>query len=92
MKSSLFPSWPALDCSVRPQAYDTYEFGARKGIFLSKYQRSLYNVPRLTAKPWWTPEETGSEEMLQVGGAGVGWGSGAGLGMESGAGVRVGLG
>jgi hypothetical protein len=35
-----------------------YELGVREGLFLSKYQRSLYNVDRLRAQPWWTPEET----------------------------------
>jgi hypothetical protein len=35
-----------------------YELGVREGVFLSKYQRSLYNVDRLRAQPWWTPEET----------------------------------
>lgn len=27
-------------------------------VFLSKYQRSLYNVERLTARPWWNKEQT----------------------------------
>jgi len=35
-----------------------YELGVREGLFLSKYQRSLYNVDRLQGQPWWTPEET----------------------------------
>jgi len=35
-----------------------YELGVMEGLFLSKYQRSLYNVDRLRAQPWWTPEET----------------------------------
>lgn len=42
----------------REEAEQVYQDGANKGLFLSKYQRSLYNVNRLTAKPWWTPEET----------------------------------
>ncbi|KAL1115785.1 hypothetical protein AAG570_006075 [Ranatra chinensis] len=35
-----------------------YERGVAKGLFRSKYQRSLYNVDRLAAKPWWTQEQT----------------------------------
>lgn len=40
------------------EAGKVYELGVRDGLFLSKYQRSLYNVDRLRAQPWWTPEET----------------------------------
>lgn len=35
-----------------------YDLGVRKGLFRSKYQRSLYNVDRLTARPWWTLQQT----------------------------------
>ena len=48
------------------QAYETYELGAKKGLFRSMYQRSLYNVDHLSPKPWWNPEETGNEDMLKV--------------------------
>uniref|UniRef100_A0A1B6FC50 Aspartyl/asparaginy/proline hydroxylase domain-containing protein n=1 Tax=Cuerna arida TaxID=1464854 RepID=A0A1B6FC50_9HEMI len=40
------------------EAMEIYEKGVIKGIFRSKYQRSLYNVDRLKAKPWWTLEES----------------------------------
>ncbi|XP_049861571.1 transcriptional regulator ATRX isoform X8 [Schistocerca gregaria] len=42
----------------RKEAMEVNELGVREGLFLSKYQRSLYNVDRLHAQPWWTPEET----------------------------------
>jgi hypothetical protein len=42
-----------------------YELGVREGLFLSKYQRSLYNVDRLRAEPWWTPEETTYSEFFK---------------------------
>lgn len=36
-----------------------YEEGARKGLFLSAWQRSLYNADTpLKAQPWWTHKET----------------------------------
>lgn len=38
--------------------FKIYEDGVSKNVFLSKYQRSLYNVDRLTGRPWWTKEET----------------------------------
>ncbi|KRZ25464.1 Aspartyl/asparaginyl beta-hydroxylase, partial [Trichinella pseudospiralis] len=40
------------------EAYSLYEEAARNRIFLSKYQRSLYNVVGLTARPWWTVGQT----------------------------------
>ncbi|XP_069678126.1 aspartyl/asparaginyl beta-hydroxylase isoform X6 [Periplaneta americana] len=40
------------------EAGKIYDLGVREGLFLSKYQRSLYNVDRLLAQPWWTPAET----------------------------------
>lgn len=33
---------------------------------MSPLQRSLHNVERLTAHPWWTAEETGVKERLKV--------------------------
>jgi len=42
------------------QAYNVYVEGAKKGIFLSPLQRSLYNADTpLRAEPWWEPNETG---------------------------------
>lgn len=31
--------------------------GVKNKLFLSKYQRSLHNVDRLTGKPWWAKED-----------------------------------
>ncbi|XP_065062997.1 aspartyl/asparaginyl beta-hydroxylase-like [Rhopilema esculentum] len=47
------------------EARRVYEQGARKGIFLSALQRSLYNADTpLTARPWWTHKETGYSKHL----------------------------
>lgn len=35
-----------------------YEEAVKEGLFLSVYQRSLYNVENLTGKPWWDPQST----------------------------------
>ncbi|VDK28656.1 unnamed protein product [Gongylonema pulchrum] len=35
------------------------------GLFLSPYQRSLYNVEGLTARPWWTLEQTSCAKYLK---------------------------
>ncbi|KRT84459.1 Tetratricopeptide repeat-containing protein, partial [Oryctes borbonicus] len=40
------------------EAMKIYEDGVLNKVFLSKYQRSLYNVERLTARPWWCKEQT----------------------------------
>lgn len=48
------------------QAYEVYERGVKKGLFLSKYQRSLYNCDGIKAQPWWKPEETGYQQYLKV--------------------------
>ncbi|XP_023236096.1 aspartyl/asparaginyl beta-hydroxylase-like isoform X2 [Centruroides sculpturatus] len=40
------------------EAMNVYEQGVKDGLFLSVYQRSLYNVNGLTGKPWWDPKET----------------------------------
>ncbi|RZC37165.1 aspartyl/asparaginyl beta-hydroxylase, partial [Asbolus verrucosus] len=40
------------------EAMKVYEEGVQYKLFLSKYQRSLYNVERLKGKPWWKKEET----------------------------------
>ena len=36
------------------------------GLFKSKFQRSLYNVDRLTSRPWWTLEQTTHAHLLQA--------------------------
>lgn len=46
------------------EAMEVYADGVKNGLFLSKYQRSLYNVKRLKGQPWWTPEETGHSKQL----------------------------
>ncbi|KAJ8951412.1 hypothetical protein NQ318_006841 [Aromia moschata] len=43
-----------------------YEKGVANKVFLSKYQRSLYNVPRLTGKPWWEIEELPYLDMYRI--------------------------
>ena len=48
------------------QARKTYAEGARQGVFLSEWQRSSYNVDRLTGRPWWTAEQTKNEKFLKV--------------------------
>lgn len=40
------------------EAYEVHKRGAALGHFLSPYQRSLYNVPRLKSRPWWRVEDT----------------------------------
>lgn len=35
-----------------------YTDGVANKVFLSKYQRSLYNVERLAGQPWWEKENT----------------------------------
>ncbi|XP_046440384.1 aspartyl/asparaginyl beta-hydroxylase-like isoform X3 [Daphnia pulex] len=40
------------------EAQRVYLDGEKEGVFLSHQQRSLYNVDRLTGKPWWDKEST----------------------------------
>ncbi|XP_045104679.1 aspartyl/asparaginyl beta-hydroxylase-like isoform X3 [Portunus trituberculatus] len=40
------------------EAYKIYDEAVEKGMFLNRYQRSLYNVDRLTSQPLWTLEQT----------------------------------
>lgn len=40
--------------------------GADKGVFMSAWQRSLYNVNGLAARPWWTKAQTGNAKFLTV--------------------------
>lgn len=47
------------------QADKVYELGVEKGLFRSKYQRSLYNVDRLTARPWWSLQQTTYEKQFR---------------------------
>lgn len=43
-----------------------YERGHQRGHFSSVWQRSLYNVEGLTARPWWTPRETGYFDLIKT--------------------------
>jgi len=54
------------------QAHKVYEQGASLGLFLSAWQRSLYNVDRLKSWPWWTIEETRSAKHFKVNSASFG--------------------
>ncbi|XP_063866108.1 titin-like isoform X2 [Scylla paramamosain] len=40
------------------EAYKIYDEAVERGMFLNRYQRSLYNVDRLTSQPLWTLEQT----------------------------------
>ena len=45
-----------------------FEAASQAGIFLSKFQRSTYNVNHLKGQPYWTPDELGltvKEKVLQ---------------------------
>ncbi|XP_072028345.1 aspartyl/asparaginyl beta-hydroxylase-like, partial [Amphiura filiformis] len=39
------------------ESYKVYQTAADRGFFRSVYQRSLYNVETLKAKPWWSAED-----------------------------------
>ncbi|KAK7489617.1 hypothetical protein BaRGS_00019012, partial [Batillaria attramentaria] len=40
--------------------------GTGLGLFPSLYQYSSHNVESLTGRPWWTPEQTGYQEHLEL--------------------------
>lgn len=47
------------DCSTHYRLhFQIYADGEKEGVFRSHDQRSLYNVDRLTAQPWWDKEAT----------------------------------
>lgn len=46
------------------EAQKVYKKGAEIGLFLSEYQRSLYNVDRLKSKPFWTKLDTTYKDEL----------------------------
>ncbi|GLV43167.1 Aspartyl beta-hydroxylase [Carabus blaptoides fortunei] len=48
------------------EAIKVYEDGVTHKVFLSKYQRSLYNVNRLTAKPWWSASGTAYSRFFHL--------------------------
>jgi len=43
-----------------------YEVAVQKGLFLSIFQRSIYNEPNLRALPWWKIEESEYEDYFKV--------------------------
>ena len=43
-----------------------FELAVQKGLFLSVFQRSIYNEPNLRALPWWKIEDTRYEEYFKV--------------------------
>ncbi|KHJ43718.1 tetratricopeptide repeat protein [Trichuris suis] len=47
------------------EAYELYDEASRHGIFLNRYQRSMYNVGELTARPWWTMSQTNCNQQLK---------------------------
>lgn len=44
------------------EAREVYRKGTANGLFLSEYQRSLYNVERLQSRPIWQKAETGDAQ------------------------------
>ncbi|XP_052565669.1 aspartyl/asparaginyl beta-hydroxylase-like isoform X8 [Culex pipiens pallens] len=48
------------------EALKVYENGSKKKLFLSKYQRSLYNIDSLKSRPFWTVEQTTYSSSLQL--------------------------
>ncbi|KAM3727269.1 Aspartyl/asparaginyl beta-hydroxylase [Dirofilaria immitis] len=49
----------------KQEAYRVYSIGAKVGLFPSPYQRSFYNVEGLTARPWWSVEQTFCSKHLK---------------------------
>ncbi|KAL7638773.1 UNVERIFIED_CONTAM: hypothetical protein RMT77_010307 [Armadillidium vulgare] len=47
------------------RAYQVFDEGVKRGLFLSRYQRSTINVKNLKGKPLWTPEETTYEHFFK---------------------------
>ncbi|GFR68195.1 aspartate beta-hydroxylase [Elysia marginata] len=48
------------------KARGVYQAGEDKSLFLSAWQRSLYNVDGLTSRPWWTVEQTGYTNFFKA--------------------------
>lgn len=48
------------------KASQVYKLGAKRGLFLSEHQRSLYNVDTLTGRPWWKAEQTPYQTHLKL--------------------------
>uniref|UniRef100_H2ZBL4 Aspartyl/asparaginy/proline hydroxylase domain-containing protein n=1 Tax=Ciona savignyi TaxID=51511 RepID=H2ZBL4_CIOSA len=43
-----------------------YKLGAERGLFRSKYQRSLYNVERLKSRPYWTAQQAKVTDYVKI--------------------------
>lgn len=50
----------------RDKARAVFKLGAKKKLFLSEYQRSLYNVDNLKSKPFWTIDETKNRKLFET--------------------------
>lgn len=50
----------------KEEAFQVYEEGVKNNVFLSKYQRSLYNVNHLTGKAWWNEQDLPYKNLLNV--------------------------
>uniref|UniRef100_A0A0R3RSC5 Asp_Arg_Hydrox domain-containing protein n=1 Tax=Elaeophora elaphi TaxID=1147741 RepID=A0A0R3RSC5_9BILA len=50
----------------KEEAYRVYSIGAKVGLFPSPYQRSIFNVEGLTARPWWSIEQTFCSKHLKA--------------------------
>ncbi|XP_052894755.1 aspartyl/asparaginyl beta-hydroxylase-like isoform X2 [Anopheles moucheti] len=48
------------------EALDVYRKGVQKKLFLSLYQRSLYNIDGLRSRPFWTEEQTTYATELEL--------------------------
>lgn len=48
------------------EAMDVYRMGVKRNLFLSEYQRSLYNVNRLQSRPFWSVKQTGYEKYFRI--------------------------
>ena len=50
----------------RKDADSIYEDGVNIHLFLDKYRRPLYKEKLVASKTWWTPEETGVQDMVRT--------------------------
>ncbi|XP_042906102.1 aspartyl/asparaginyl beta-hydroxylase isoform X2 [Parasteatoda tepidariorum] len=48
------------------EALKVYDEAVKEGLFLSRYQRSLYNVNGLTGKPWWDPKSSSYAPYFKI--------------------------
>ncbi|XP_055704081.1 aspartyl/asparaginyl beta-hydroxylase isoform X2 [Phlebotomus papatasi] len=55
-----------LRLGKRDKARAVFKLGAKKKLFLSEYQRSLYNVDNLKSKPFWTIDETKNRKLFET--------------------------